>query len=299
MDHLIRNFPGTLTEGAQLAAGYEVKTSGRLIICGMGGSSIPGEFLALLKPEAVLWQNYDLPFDARVSDVVICISWSGNTAETISSFERAQTLGIETHVITKGGALAQKAQEKNIPIVILPQETFPARLGAGYMTGALFAMVGLEKELQFTSADSESTGKALAQKIDSKIPLLYGAGPIARMGVLWKMLFNENSKIPAFWNSFPVAAHNEVEALTPASKDKFIVLVLKHTENKDITALLAFLDKVGYTYEIISAPPGESLVQTALQSYIVGLWTSYWLAQQLQVDPLKNEQIEVFKQLKA
>ncbi|MBX4211530.1 MAG: hypothetical protein KW806_01915, partial [Candidatus Yanofskybacteria bacterium] len=196
------------------------------------------------------------------------------------------------------GTLAQKAQEKNIPVITLPQETFPARLGAGYMIGALFALLGLEAELEITGTDNESEGKSLAQKIGSKIPLIYGTEKLPRLGILWKMLFNENAKIPAFWNYFPSAAHNEIEAFTPTTKDQFIPIVLKQTENKDIAAVLAFFDKVGYTYEVITAPPGESLVQIALQSYTLALWTSYWLAQQLQVDPLKNEQIDLLKSLK-
>jgi len=298
MRDAISQFLSSLKQGLQLAAQFSgQKAYSRVVICGMGGSSIPGIFLSFVKEDIVVWQDYGLPNNIHAGDLVVCISWSGNTQETISSFNKAQELGLETYIITKGGALGEKTKTQNIPTIILPDKSLPARLGAGYMTGALFGLLGLERELPLSAMDTESEGKQLAEMIGQKVPVIYAPYNLRKIALFWKILFNENTKLPALWNSLPAAVHNEIEIFTSQNKDHFFPILIKDGVHKDIDTAIAFFNQIGYNYHTVNLS-GQSLLGKALNSYIFGLWTSYLLAQNLGIDPEKTELIETFKRLK-
>ena len=61
-----------------------------VIICGMGGSGITGNYLEALsninksKNQALVWRSYDIPLFLNNKWIAIVISYSGNTEETIS-----------------------------------------------------------------------------------------------------------------------------------------------------------------------------------------------------------------------
>ena len=64
------------------------KYPSKLLISGMGGSGIGGRILETLASyerlgEIFAWNNYGIPAWLSSNDNVICISYSGNTAETL------------------------------------------------------------------------------------------------------------------------------------------------------------------------------------------------------------------------
>ena len=87
-----------------------INSEGRIIISGMGGSGISGMIVSNLYEveggkQVVSWNNYGLPNWINSKDYVICISYSGNTAETISAAEKAIEIGSAAAaiVVTKVG----------------------------------------------------------------------------------------------------------------------------------------------------------------------------------------------------
>ena len=80
----------------------------KLLISGRGGSGIGGRIMESLANfenigDISSWNNYGLPAWLSSNDNVICISYSGNTAETLSVAKDAHELGCEIEVITTGG----------------------------------------------------------------------------------------------------------------------------------------------------------------------------------------------------
>src|SRR3990167_8894002 len=119
MRQIILDFPRQFAEGIKAARDAKPslhKEASSVIVAGMGGSALPGELLKLLaarialfkKPTAVhVHRNYGLPHYASKRNFIVCISYSGNTAETLSAYKEARKQKIPLAVIASGGKLAR------------------------------------------------------------------------------------------------------------------------------------------------------------------------------------------------
>jgi glucose/mannose-6-phosphate isomerase len=311
----ILQFPKQLSEGVKLAQDIKIdKTYEKVIICGMGGSIIAGEMLLFwqeitgMSPMFYIHRDYDLPPWVSKNDLVVCISWSGNTEETLSCYEAAVKSDIPVVDITTGGKLAELSKKHKTPLVLIPDKNLAPRMGVGYMVAALFQLMGLGRTISKISLDADKTeikGKKLAEKINEKsTPLLYSSYKWRILPRLWKVLFNENDKIHAFWNCFPAMAHNELAGFDKELRTKFYPILFKDAgddprQNKNIDTAVAILDKIGYNCSIISISSSDNPLKTVLNSYVLGLWTTYYLAKKIGVDPEKIELIEDYKKLKS
>jgi glucose/mannose-6-phosphate isomerase len=308
MKNVIEKFPEQFRVGISAAKDIKPKKEFRRVICcGMGGSIIPGEILSIINEDVVIHWNYGLPNNANSDDLVICTSWSGNTEETISSYEKAVSLNIEVIAITKGGKLAEKVEKNGTQLILLPDEKIMPRTAVGYMVGAMFKVLNMEDELNFNlDAEAlEEEGKNLASKIGNRIPLIYTSYPLRKMAGFWKILFNENAKIHAFANWFPSAAHNEIAGFNERHKDTFTTIVFRADDEdarhaKNLDALLEILGQIGYNYNVVKlASASTKVLERIFNNYLLGLWTSYYLAELLGTNAENVELIESFKQLKA
>ncbi len=93
-----------------------------ILIAGMGGSAIAGDLLAAylsnICPIPILsHRDYDLPaWASKEKTLVIACSHSGNTEETLSTFEAANYLGCRIVAITTGGKLSERATDAGYPV---------------------------------------------------------------------------------------------------------------------------------------------------------------------------------------
>src|SRR3954452_24897251 len=84
---------------------------GGLVVAGMGGSAIGGRLAPGVPGERaarphVIGHNYGLPAWTTPDTTVLCASYSGNTEETLATYDAASALGARRVVVTTGGALA-------------------------------------------------------------------------------------------------------------------------------------------------------------------------------------------------
>ena len=92
-----------------------------VVVAGMGGSGIAGRLAQALAEQCggvrvSAWSDYGLPAWADGSEHLIAVSYSGNTAETLSSAGRAAELGCNWEAITTGGRLAELARQHSAPV---------------------------------------------------------------------------------------------------------------------------------------------------------------------------------------
>ena len=312
----ILNFPAQFKTGFKIAGNEKNDLNGlrNIIFCGMGGSIIPAEVLFALLPELPnnfhIHRDFGLPLWASSEDLVICISWSGKTAETISSYAEAEKMGTRILTITKAGKLKEMAENGNKLLIVLPQENIPARSGVGYMFSALltaltnFGIIDFKLEELLNLSEKikpsgfEKRGKELAERIGNWTPLIYSSFQNRFSAYFWKIKFNENSKIHAFWNFLPNIAHNEIEGF---GWDNFFVILLKDDKDgklqqKKISAAAKFFEEIGIPHEIIELE-GKTRLERIFNDYMLSDWVSYYLAEARRVDPAEEEMIERFKKM--
>lgn len=319
MRQIILESPEQLKTGLELAKNIELKGNfDDIIICGMGGSVLPADILRItLQPNlpVFVWRNYDLPIKFGKNPLIICISYSGNTEETLSALESAIAKKLTIVGISSGGKLQDICAEHNIPFVKIPAGIQP-RCATGYIfsvlaniltnAGAIKNWASEINEIADTltkhNTEFEVEGKKLAQKIGAKIPVIYasstGFESVAR---IWKIKFNENSKTPSFYNVFPELNHNEMVGYTQGGKSFFVILMdlaLHPRVSKRMQLTAELLIKKGVETEFVSIKEG-SFIYKIFAYLLLGDWVSYYTALENNVDPTPVEMVEEFKGLMA
>lgn len=327
---MILDGPDQLRVGFEIAKGIRVSGNFRSIeISGMGGSALPGNLFRVYlsdlarrqsetAPRLSIFQNrfYTLPHEAYEQCLNFFCSYSGNTEETIASFREAIAAKLPSIAISSGGIIETIAQEHGIPHIKLPQPTpaFQPRMGTGYFFGALFQVLvnqGLVPDttgelleeaarVQRALGSIEERGKALAEKIAGRTPVIYASTRYKSVAMIWKIKLNENAKTPAFWNFFPELNHNEMVGWT-LPQGKFSVIFLRdpddHPANQkrfDVTA--ALMREKGVEVELLDME-GETVYTRMFQSIALGDFTSYYLALAYGQDPTPVDMVEQLKGL--
>src|SRR5581483_10651332 len=118
-----------------------------MVFAGMGGSAIGGllarEVLGdrASRPISVS-SDYGLPAGTTPESTVLCVSYSGNTEETLATFEAAGALGARRIVMTTGGKLATAARAESVPVIPVPGG-FQPRSAIAYSLVAALEVAGL------------------------------------------------------------------------------------------------------------------------------------------------------------
>lgn len=316
MRQTILNFPKQFGVGLKSAEGIEIKDGlSGVLICGVGGSALPGDILKMwFKNNDIgfpvhIHRDYGLPNYIKENSLVICVSYSGGTEEPLSSLEEAEKRNIKIAAVTSGGKLEEICRAKGIPFAKVPSGLQP-RMALGYQFSALAQILAncgiitkdnlkevteLEQTLQ--PKRLEARGKKLAKKIKNKIPLIYASFKNKELARMWKIKFNENSKVPSFYNYFPELNHNEMTGF--GNKVPFFVILLRdstdHPRNlKRLMLTSQILRKGGFGTEIIDLE-GKDFSYKIFSNVILADWTSYYLALEYGKDPTPIKIVEEFK----
>ncbi len=324
MKETIINFPKQFQEGINVAK--DIKLNGpflNITICGVGGSALPGTLLLDMNVEIpvplYIHRDYNLPKTANENSLVLAISYSGNTEETISSYEEAKKRNLPIVGVATGGKLIEICKKDKTPFVkINPEGKIPPRSGVGYLFSAVVKVLSnlniitdLNKDISMLHKTLkpkmlEKQGKIIAQKIKNTIPIIYASDKFKELAQIWKINFNENSKSPAFWNYFPELNHNEMEGFqevqSPKSKIKsnFHIIILrdKKLDHQRILKRMAVTEKLLKEKRIDVNNvdiQGQNLLTKIFSAILLSLWTSYYLALEYETDPTPVKTVEEFK----
>ena len=121
----------------------------------------------------------------------------------------------------------------------------------------------------------------------------------------WKIKFNENSKIPAFWNIFPELNHNEMVGHTGTKKlsGKFNVIILQDQADhprilRRMKITAGAMKKLGLKVDFVDIKQGP-LMFKVFATLLLGEWVSYYLALSQKIDPSPVKLVEDFKKQMA
>lgn len=327
----LENFPSQCREAYQLGLKLDLSKDffrvNKILICGMGGSAIIGDLLHdYLKSESALpiAVNRDcrLPNYVDSDTLVFLISYSGNTKETLHNFHDAMAKKAKIVAVTSGGILLKEFSGADLPCVQVRADNLPrASLGLLFfpvlnvlqklklirhreddIKETLSLMENLSTRWGRKSKTKDNLAKILAEKLDGKIPVLYGANSLMD-GVVrrWKSQFNENTKLFSCYNIFPEITHNEIECWHNLAKLRkyFKILLLNdgllYPEDKKRLSLSCRLigEKLGEIEQV--KPFGKSALARLFSIVYLGDFVSVYLAFLYATDPTPMPMIDYVK----
>jgi glucose/mannose-6-phosphate isomerase len=309
-----------LERGFRAARGTPNLPSGEgvrsVVVCGMGGSGIAGDVLRSLYADRsrvpiVVSKGYAPPEFVGRDTIVVALSFSGNTEETLACFDRAVRAGARVVAVSAGGELAVRARREGLPHVAVPQDVLMPRAAIGSLAAAPIGVMeaaGLIPTATDAIAEaaaalrvqavrlaperpsSENEAKAVATWIGGRTPLIWaqeGSGETA--AVRWKNQLNENAKVPAFVASLPELDHNEVEGWSTGRGEGFALLVLRPGHEpawvaRRVAATLRAIGPAGLDHREVRGRDGSRLVQL-FTMIALGDFVSTYLAIARGVDP--------------
>ena len=314
MQQIILDFPRQFQVGIRAAKKVFLKSDiflvppENIIVCGMGGSALPGDILVTLRPlDVFVHKSYGLPPQAGNNSLIICISYSGNTEETLSAFSEAISKKLSVIAITTGGKLAKLCKQYKAPVAIIPPPYIPPRLALGVQFAALLQILNnhnllpqpyIEEILKIgknlKSAKLATQGKKIGQKIFQKIPIIYAPKQFRAVSLIWKNSLNETAKVLCLNNYFPELNHNETVGFwkineMQISNKKLSVIILRDLQDhtrilKQMKITKDIINQEGIKVEFVNMQGGTWL-EKIFSTILLGFWTSYWLALEYKIDP--------------
>lgn len=204
-----------------------------VVVLGMGDSGIVGDVLVaaaapFMPVPVTVVKGYVPPDYVGTRSLVVAVSFSGDTEETVEAATAAYEAGAALVVVSGGGELVRLSGEWGVPLVPVPLGIPEARTALGAM--AIPPLVVLERIGLFPGAQqwigqavtqlkrrrdqlgrSGSVAETVARRIGRTIPLVHSSQDLGTAAALrWKTQINLNAKSPAFWNVHPELCHNEV-----------------------------------------------------------------------------------------
>jgi glucose/mannose-6-phosphate isomerase len=327
----IDNLPVQLETAWMLGQTFDVGhassvTCKRVIISGMGGSAIGADLVAAYISSACpvpvfVHRDYGLPAWARGPETLfIASSHSGNTEETLDSFDAARQADCTLLAVCTGGELEARARAAGVPVWKFQHGGQP-RAAVGFSFGlllsafvrlgfipnkdqefraALAAMRSQQKALHLEVPVAENPAKRMAGQLVGRWVNVYGSGSLAPVARRWKGQINEIAKAGAGFEVLPEADHNALAGLeNPEALMQTITLFLRAPSDHPRNRLRSNLTRqsfmlAGLNNDFYDAK-GETPLAHIWTTLHFGDYMAYYLAASYGVDPTPVEALVGFK----
>ena len=208
-----------------------------ILFAGLGGSGIVGEVVADIASESSkarieTLKDYHIPNHVGSETLVVGVSCSGNTEETISVVMEAVKRGIDACTFGSGGILETitnpRVKFTKTSMLKAPRSSFPGlffpvlkfMMQNGYLDvrdNDVQESISQLEEVNVTAL-RQSPGSNPALRLGLQIglsnacPLVYSSRRTRSVGLRFRQSLNENAKLHAFDGVVPELCHNEVVA---------------------------------------------------------------------------------------
>jgi glucose/mannose-6-phosphate isomerase len=284
----------------------------QIVMAGMGGSALGGELARnwlgdRLAVPLELVRDYTLPAYAGPETLVVCVSYSGGSEETLAAYAEARKRKAQVVVMASGGKLLEAARADGVPGYELPSEV-QGRYGVLYglrawaqLLETVAGLEGLVDELEEASGwvrgevaawlgevpAETNEAKQIAAELLGHGVVVYGGLILPAITLKWKLDLNENAKNVAFWNNLPEMNHNEFSGWghprRPGLKVVELTSSLDHSQvQKRFEAMNSLLSSRFAPIEV--RVQGETKLRQMLWAYMLGSMTSAYLGMLNQVE---------------
>lgn len=322
MDQLIARFMDQLTEAMEIGRAAKVRPLSEdvthLYVAGLGGSGIGADFVSSFiagecRLPFLVKKGYSVPAFVGPNTLAIASSYSGNTEETLISYDQIKNAGARIISIASGGKLIDKTIYDGFDYIKVPSDWPSPRACLGYsMTAQLWLLhhLGLISDrciselrssivlLRKESAGIKTIAEGIAQRLHRRIPVIYIEDRMEPVAIRWRQQINENSKALCWHHVVPEMNHNELVGWREKNED-LVVIYLRNADDYDRNALRMDINKEiisQYAHEIIEVQSkGDNMIERSLYLVHLGDWVSWYLAQLRGVDALEVKVIDYLK----
>lgn len=306
-----------------------------MLLVGMGGSGIIGEVVSDLSAELDgiridVLKDYHLPRFYSSDTLVVGISASGNTEETISAINEASKKGLDICTFGSGGLL-EKLSQSNPRIKFtkskmfkVPRSSFP---GLFYPILKFLVQNGYLKISEDHISDSieclsrarELCSKPLVKQNKSleialeisqtknSLPVIYSSKRTRSIGLRFRQSLNENSKVHAFEGAIPEICHNDIVSwdYPRASKAKSFVSnsvpIALRLEDDPLEVRTRFqivedILKKSKSKFLDAQSIGTSYISRIISMIYILEYSTYYAAILRSVDPMLTPSIDLLKE---
>jgi len=330
-------FPAQVEEAARIGRDFSppagFRSPKQIVLAGMGGSAVAGDFLArlcedrLTVPFSVI-RSYQIPAYVGRDTLFIASSHSGDTEETLAATSAALRREARIICITTGGKLksfAQRHRGRRVSLLATPQkdppmqpraalgysliplvrafETLGLYPGAGRQIGEAIPLLQQLRDRSHQGVPTQhNTAKQIALELYERIPWVQGtAGIMSAAAYRWRTQCNENSKTLAYSSEYSELNHNEVIGWERAERlqGQPSVIILRSPD--DHWRIRARVDITRKRLMEPKAPvrlieaEGRSPLAQLLWTVYLGDWVTLYLALLNRVDPGSIESIRTLK----
>ena len=277
----------------------DFKNIDHIVFVGMGGSGAIGELFASIlsktKIHVSLVNGYLLPKTVDENTLVVTISVSGNTIETLTVLDSAHKLDCDIIAFSSGGKIEEYCIKNQINYKKIESIHSPRASFAKFTFSILKilnsiipinkqeiteSIESLEKLSQIISSDNLSetnTSFDLANFI-SGIPLIYYPYGLQSSATRFKSSIQENAKMHIIIEDIVEASHNGIVAWEKPSIVQPILLrgYDDYVKTKDRFEIIKeFFDKNSMKYKEITSVPGNILTKIMTLIYLLDYASIY------------------------
>lgn len=296
-----------------------------ILVIGMGGSALGAhiiESLNILSVPITIVHDYGIPKWVNGETLVLAMSYSGSTEETLAGAEEALEVGATVVGVTTGGRLAELLKEKNSEVCIVNTKDNPCgqpRFGVGSMMLAMLKVFSAHdlctlppQEIVHAVEELENWQKnnpnildeiyAGADKIKNNILILVYAEHLTNLGRFARNQIHETSKTLALAHEVPELNHHLMEGLSfPEENKKLLHFIFAESNlytkkiNKRFDITKEVLDKQGIAHSAILID-GETPLTQSLIAMLRSMYFAFALCIIHQKDPSEIPWVNYFKE---
>ena len=294
-----------------------------IAIIGMGASGIGGEIVKNIASQRIsmpieVINDYELPAYIGKGSLVFCVSFSGETEETITAADRALKQKANLFIITKEDSSLGKFARKNKIRTFRVTAPPPPRLALMnllipilFILEKLRLVVNIKEQLEQTVPLIQKTideiqekrptknnlAKRLALELSQTIPVVITSPAISSVGQRFVQQINEDAKRYAFYKTSPELNHNFIEAIS--RKNSYLFTIIKSSFDSPSvqrahSSLESILKARKIPYEIILLQ-GRNLLSQIFFGITLLDFRSFYIALLNQENPSYNLTIDLYK----
>lgn len=301
-----------------------------IVVTGMGGSALGGRIvdsltLSGLRAPLEVFTEITLPKYVNEESLVIVSSYSGGTAETISSLKDAIEKKAMIIGVSSGGKLEEILKKEKLPCYVYNPVANPSnqpRMGLGYSITSILTILAKLGFLTFDETDilriermmgeaisefgadsalGKNLAKSLAVKLKGKIPVLVASEHLVGIAHAFKNQLNENAKTFSLLFDIPEMNHHLLEGLgNPRKAKELLNFVLLESElyseeiKRRYPITREVIEKNGVETSLYKVGSEKKLDQI-FEVLVLGSFVSLYLAILNDLDPNPIPWVDYFK----